>query len=315
MCAFFVFRSNIYNKTAARPGFTLLRYDWEAKEWFATFRLAKDADAVVGLQTNGMAFLSNGGAIWFLNRADPTQRNDYSGFGVRMDHAPRGFYSAFNAKAVAVSDDSTVFFRGDDHNSYLVDGARGHRLPATTMTGFAASALKDGRVLVTGGYNRKGKLSAYTEVFTLADASKRPVRRMQKQRRRHQQITLGNGEVFVVGGCEKAEGELYSPATDTWALVGVDYYVKSSDTARHYTYLWASDDKGLVAIDARKKVFPVAIEQWWTPSTHKDLRKQIRRRASILCLCMMRAENEAYAIMLLEALWRLKFRVEKKSSS
>ena len=93
--------------------------------------------------------------------------------------------------------------------------------------GHQATLLRDGRVLVTGGYDNSGSAIARAEIFSAATgmwslAAGNIVARMD-----HAATRLQDGRVLVVGGaaslssCTPNEtAEIYDPATDRWSLPG-----------------------------------------------------------------------------------------------
>ena len=85
----------------------------------------------------------------------------------------------------------------------------------------AATALQDGRVLVTGG-NADTKLLASTEIYNPRTDRWTEAAPMPRARTQHSAVTLFDGRVLVTGGID-ANGAptnttfIYDPATDSWA--------------------------------------------------------------------------------------------------
>ena len=84
----------------------------------------------------------------------------------------------------------------------------------------AATALQDGRVLVTGG-NFDTKLLAWSEIYNPRTDTWTEAAPMPRARTQHSAITLFDGRVLVTGGID-ADGAatnttfIYDPATDSW---------------------------------------------------------------------------------------------------
>ena len=81
----------------------------------------------------------------------------------------------------------------------------------------AATALPDGRVLITGGQNLAGSLAS-AEIFDPAAAV--PFRvlteSMGTARFRHTATLLGNGKVLIAGGDASGTAELFDPADESF---------------------------------------------------------------------------------------------------
>lgn len=285
-------------------------YDWDEEAWIPKMRgpsytaLDVRSDGVISLKNREVSFSKASGApprkLFELPAQYPPYRNTYVAFGAGKNR--------------------TLFVRpvDPDSPSYLVDNVelRPQVIP-NLFVGLraAASVLHDGRLMITGGSHR----SALSRV-AIVDFSKfgaiTQAQRMLKQRTGHRQTTLGTGEVLVSGGCTRWEAEVYCPVTDTWVLVGAEPLADTSakKDRTHYDYQWISDERGLVAIEPRRKhrVFPVELEQWWTPADHVKIQTNIRRRATYLFVCLVRAGLEAYALMVVQAAWRTKLVVKKK---
>jgi hypothetical protein len=85
----------------------------------------------------------------------------------------------------------------------------------------AATALQDGRVLVTGG-NANTTLLSSTEIYNARTDRWTEAAPMPRARTQHSAVTLVDGRVLVAGGID-AEGAatdttfIYDPRTDSWA--------------------------------------------------------------------------------------------------
>jgi hypothetical protein len=88
----------------------------------------------------------------------------------------------------------------------------------------AATALRDGRVLVTGGIERDSYLDS-AELFDPRAGTWTTTGSMQQARRWHTATLLPDGRVLVAGGSRGADdlvlrAELYQPPTGTWTSAG-----------------------------------------------------------------------------------------------
>ncbi len=102
--------------------------------------------------------------------------------------------------------------------------------PMGTTREFAtATALRDGRVLVVGGYARLGLDAALASAELYDPAADRwiPAAPLADGRANHRAVLLPDGRVLVVAGrravsadAELASAELYDPAADRWAPAG-----------------------------------------------------------------------------------------------
>lgn len=87
----------------------------------------------------------------------------------------------------------------------------------------AASLLRNGKVLATGGYAVTADIYAGTELYDPATATWTESASMSYPRLGHTQTTLAGGRVLVVGaygylGDAAITAEVYSPWTDTWTV-------------------------------------------------------------------------------------------------
>jgi hypothetical protein len=98
----------------------------------------------------------------------------------------------------------------------------------------AAVALKDGRILVSGGYTedreilrhvaRDTHITRNCEIYDVAQDKWRSVEQLHLRRARHHAVVLAGGDVLVVGGYTSGQEwtdqcELYDPKSDKWTLV------------------------------------------------------------------------------------------------
>jgi hypothetical protein len=86
--------------------------------------------------------------------------------------------------------------------------------------GHTATLLADGRVLVTGGWNRRRLGSA--EIYDPATGRFAPAGSMTLERSFHAATLLATGQVLVTGGQPRGAvfGEIYDPATDAFTATG-----------------------------------------------------------------------------------------------
>lgn len=106
---------------------------------------------------------------------------------------------------------------------------RTRRRPQTALLRYmsAAAPLGDGRILVTGGYDRpfgeKETPQALSSalIFDPNTGAFQPVAPMRVARARHAAIALKDGRVAVIGGLSMgptASVEVYDPGTDAWTV-------------------------------------------------------------------------------------------------
>ena len=98
---------------------------------------------------------------------------------------------------------------------------------------FGITALKDGRIMITGGNSTGNNLggSGVTAVDLYDPASNefRPVSSMHQGRALHAQVTLSDGRVVVIGG-EQKSSEIYDPKKDTWTVLAGELPTTLKDT-------------------------------------------------------------------------------------
>lgn len=99
-------------------------------------------------------------------------------------------------------------------------------LPARGQHGGELTRLRDGRVLLTGGFE-SDQVVATAQVFTLAPSGAggdwRPVAPMRRARLNHAAVLLEDGRVLAAGGCGPealSSAEAYDPARDRWVDAG-----------------------------------------------------------------------------------------------
>ncbi|AKJ03807.1 trypsin domain protein [Archangium gephyra] len=101
---------------------------------------------------------------------------------------------------------------------------------ATGRSGFTATPLLDGRVLIVGGVSDGGRpltaeiYSPTTGQFSLAGW-------LTYSRYWHTATRLADGRVLVVGGASTASAEIFDPVTGTWSQTGTPLQGRSGHTA------------------------------------------------------------------------------------
>ncbi len=100
--------------------------------------------------------------------------------------------------------------------------------------GHTATLLRDGRVLVAGGYNEIEIASS--ELYDPASATWTNTGRLAIGRQNHTATLLPNGMVLVAGGTDRsglttASAELYNPATGAWTPTGSLLHDRALHTA------------------------------------------------------------------------------------
>jgi hypothetical protein len=109
----------------------------------------------------------------------------------------------------------------------LYDPAAGVFAPTGRMTvervGHRAVLLRDGRVLLVGGWGRAGPLAS-AELYDPSSGTFAPTGTLRDRRGGHSATLLADGRVLVAGGTdgarELASAELYDPRTGTFAPSG-----------------------------------------------------------------------------------------------
>lgn len=88
---------------------------------------------------------------------------------------------------------------------------------APSMTGQAVVALGDGRVLVFGG-STSGSQPPFAELVDTRTGTASPGGWMMLPRHQHAALRLADGRVAAIGGSRRNSIELWTPASNTWAL-------------------------------------------------------------------------------------------------
>ncbi|MFO1093150.1 MAG: hypothetical protein U0992_07535 [Planctomycetaceae bacterium] len=98
---------------------------------------------------------------------------------------------------------------------------------------FGISALKDGRILITGGNPQGNRLDGSgltaVDLYNPETDQFRAVAAMHQGRALHAQVTLRDGRVLVIGGAQKT-AEIYDPAQDAWTLLPGELPTTLKDT-------------------------------------------------------------------------------------
>lgn len=142
-------------------------------------------------------------------------------------------------------------------------------------TGFSATRLPDGRVLVAGGaFDNTHHGQAAAELFDPATGTWTPTGSMLAGRYRHSATLLNDGRVLVAGGnadssanlgvrCCLASAELYDPATGMWTVTG-----SMIDRRTNFMATLLDDGRVLVAGgDSGSGPEPVPGAELYDPST------------------------------------------------
>jgi N-acetylneuraminic acid mutarotase len=101
--------------------------------------------------------------------------------------------------------------------------------------GHSATLLRNGRVLVVGGFNGTVRLTS-SELYNPATGTWTATGALTTGRTTHTATLLSNGKVLATGGHVSASGstatcELYDPATATWTATGVMATPRGNHTA------------------------------------------------------------------------------------
>ena len=98
------------------------------------------------------------------------------------------------------------------HGNFLLTGSLG-----TARAFHSATLLRDGRVLVTGGFVDASTATASTEIYDPSTGLFSPAGAMQVDRTVHSAILLTDGRVLVLGGSSaNTATDLYDPAANRW---------------------------------------------------------------------------------------------------
>jgi|GEM_PF-1687601 len=89
-------------------------------------------------------------------------------------------------------------------------------------TGHAAAQLRDGKILVTGGMDADGNVSASTEMYDPATDSWSDAGSLSHARSGHTATVMSNDKVLVAGGSDSngyvVDAEVYDPFTRLWTM-------------------------------------------------------------------------------------------------
>ena len=169
----------------------------------------------------------------------------------------------------------------DNEYSYALDYAALYATPGflttyNTRSGYTATLLSNGKVLVAGGEDESNSFLASAELYDPASGAWTPTGSMGTARFGHAATLLPNGKVLITGGDNwgdvdsidgfYASAELYDPATGVWSPTG------SMGTARSgHTATLLSNGKVLVAggegtnsFSASAELYDPATGNWTT---------------------------------------------------
>ncbi len=124
----------------------------------------------------------------------------------------------------------------------------------------AAALLKDGRVLITGGYDSSFHALQTAEIYDPASGIFTRVGDMGKPRILHFATPLANGKVLITG--DDADAELFDPSTNAFAPVG-----KTSSSVGAATLL--ADGRVLLSGEANSDFSAPAPAEVYDPATGK----------------------------------------------
>jgi N-acetylneuraminic acid mutarotase len=109
---------------------------------------------------------------------------------------------------------------------------------STDRSNLAAAMLADGRVLVTGGYDRRNETDlASAELYDPATNVWSPVASMSTPRYNHVATMLADGRILVSGGVNVANqggipsAEIYDPVSNSWSSTGSMAVSRETDEA------------------------------------------------------------------------------------
>ena len=106
---------------------------------------------------------------------------------------------------------------------------------AVPRTGHAATALSDGRVLITGGSDSAGNLVAVSEIYDPATKTSTASATLTTPRVNHTATLLADGKVLVAGGTGASgalsSAEIFDPASGGFQAVGSMTTARTGHTA------------------------------------------------------------------------------------
>ena len=122
----------------------------------------------------------------------------------------------------------------------LYDPGSGTFEPAGSMnlgrSGHTATLLKNGKVLIVGGWTGRDASPRTAEIYDPATGKFTPTGNLTVERSGNTATLLPNGEVLVVGGVDRSENslasaELYDPETGTFSFTGAMKKPRGQHTA------------------------------------------------------------------------------------
>ena len=187
-----------------------------------------------------------GGALATAELYDPATGNWTPTGSMNIRRVYHTETSLFDGRVLVVG----CFTDGFTNTAELYDPATGNwSFTGSTNTprfGFhTATLLPNGMVLVAGGYDTNGHISANAELYDPAMGNWTTTGSLNTARHSHTATLLANGKVLIAGGTNGgilASAEVYDPATGNWTPTG------SLNVARwRHTATPLSDGKVLVA--------------------------------------------------------------------
>ena len=120
--------------------------------------------------------------------------------------------------------------------------------------GHAAVALRDGRVLVTGGHRGRGRavvISRTAEIYEVATRRLTPTGAMTIRRHKHDAVTLPDGRVLVLGGADERDNEGVYSSVDVFDPDTGEFHSGPPMRLGRYkhrgTSIWLADGRLLLA--------------------------------------------------------------------
>lgn len=148
-----------------------------------------------------------------------------------LTSTPAGLYSG--APLLTLRDGTALLIGGSLVERYVPTSATWVRTGSfqVARSGFTATLLLDGRVLIVGGTGGStGNAPASAEVYDPASGMWSVTGAMQFPRLGHTATLLPSGQVLVSGGTS-TPSEVYNPATGTWSVSGVLNAARTSHIA------------------------------------------------------------------------------------